>query len=305
MSADTKNYDYMEFLGIGLQEAGALLFNIVCGSRLGSRDYYFSVNVSKTDSTYAIAPDPSLASDTSLASTFVLLLTLIVFNGPFLNMWLVVVDYACIEDGFNRKRWYTFACILGAQLAAVFSAWGLINWMRHDWNSTITWPETSAVAWTEINPQYYWPTMLEEVFAVSSLLMGFLYLAWLRPAHVKTETPVIDIQFFLSLTLLVATATRAFPTAHLAPHVSLYLWASGQISGWVWFWRMFGGLVGVVLVCVWNRARLSYHKDQQTVFELYRSSTVPRGTDCVYQMAPTGIPSGSLSISFAKGGGYF
>ena len=138
MSADTKNYDYMEFLGIGLQEVGALLFNIVCGSRLGSRDYYFSVNVSKTDSTYAIAPDPSLASDTSLASTFVLLLTLIVFNGPFLNMWLVVVDYACIEDGFNRKRWYTFACILGAQLAAVFSAWGLINWMRHDWNSTIT-----------------------------------------------------------------------------------------------------------------------------------------------------------------------
>ena len=222
----TTNYDYMELGGIGLQEAGALIFNIVCGSRLGSKDYYFNVNVNRTDSTYHIASDPSLASDNSLASTFVLLLTLIVFNGPFLNLWLVVVDYACIEDGFSRKRWYTFGVIVGAQIAAIFLSYFFINLMRNDWKSTITWPEFT-VSFKEANAHYYWPTMLEELIAVSSLLMGFLYLAWLRPEHKETNTPKIDIQFFLSLTLLVAASIRAFPTAHLAPHVSTYLLASG------------------------------------------------------------------------------
>ena len=150
----TTNYEYMELGGIGLQEAGALIFNIVCGSRLGSKDYYFNVNVNRTDSTYHIASDPSLASDNSLASTFVLLLTLIVFNGPFLNLWLVVVDYACIEDGFSRKRWYTFGVIVGAQIAAIFLAYFFINLMRNDWKSTITWPEFT-VSFKEDNAHYY------------------------------------------------------------------------------------------------------------------------------------------------------
>lgn len=305
MACETNNYDNMELVGIGLQEAGALIFNIICGSRLGSRDYYFNVNVNQTDSTYNIAKDPSLVSDTSLASTFVLLLTLIVFNGPFLNLWLVVVDYACIEDGFSRKKWYTFGVIVGSQIAAIFLAYFFINVMQNDWKSTITWPKTSTIEWTEHNAHYYWPTMIEELIAVTSLLMGFLYLAWLRPGHVESATPKIDVQFFLSLTLLVAACIRAFPNAHLAPHVSTYLLASGQITGWEWFWHVLGGVVGVLVVLYWNRLRMSYHRDQQVVFGLYEVNRVSASKNCVYQMAPMGAPSGSLSISFAKGGGYY
>ena len=147
--------------------------------------------------------------------------------------------------------------------------------------------------------------MLEELIAVSSLLMGFLYLAWLRPEHKETNTPKIDIQFFLSLTLLVAASIRAFPTAHLAPHVSTYLLASGQITGWVWFWRMFGGAVGVGVVCGWNYVRMRYHKEQQKAFVIYAANRPLKTAECVYQMAPTGIPSSALSISFANRGAYY
>jgi glucan phosphoethanolaminetransferase (alkaline phosphatase superfamily) len=142
----------------------------------------------------------------------VLLLTLIVFNGPFLNLWLVVVDYACIEDGFSRRRSKTLVVIFGAQIAAIYMAHFFYNLMQNDWKSTITWTDFN-ISSKEANAHYYWPTMIEELIAVTSLLMGFLYLAWLRPEHKETNTPKIDIQFFLSLTLLVAACMRAFPTA--------------------------------------------------------------------------------------------
>jgi hypothetical protein len=81
--------------------------------------------------------------------------------------------------------------------------------------------------------------------------------------------------------------------------------ASGKITGWEWFWHVFGGAVGVGVVYGWNYVRMRYHKEQQQAFVIYEKARPVNKAECVYQMAPTGIPSSALSISFANRGAYY
>ena len=306
------SYHYMVIGYIMLQEFGSVFFNLICNSRLSNQDYFYGVNQT-ADAGYNIASSPSFTSSASFSSMFVLLLTMIVFNAPFINTWLVAVDYKCVEDGFNRKRWYTLGGIVAAHTAAVVLAFWITDSVRNDWKSSITWPDVRKEM-TMQDDNYYWPVMFEELFAVASLLIGFLYLAWLRPEPKQSKTPILDIQFCISLTLLVTATSRAFPTAHLSPHVSTYKWISREITFWPWFWHMLGGLVASGFVLFWDTRRKEYHAEQNdaVVFAVGVGKGLSSDTTA-YWKVPTSErshldikpPGSSLSISFAKGGGYF
>jgi hypothetical protein len=137
---------------------------------------------------------------------------------------------------------------------------------------------------------------------------------------------MLDIQFCISLTLLVTATGRAFPSAHLSPHVSTYKWIAGEVTFWPWFWHMLGGLVASFLVLFWNTRRLELHESQQValkksgggsaVVESAVYYNVPGAEpigDPGYWKGPEKVqgpremmhPGRSLSISFAKAGGYF
>jgi len=297
-------YHYAVIGFIMLQEFGSVFFNLICNSRLSNQDYYYGVNATAA-SGYDIGSDPIFASSASFSSMFVLLLTLIVFNAPFLNTWLVAVDYKCVEDGFNKKRWYTLGGIIAAHTAAVVLAFWIIDGVRNDWQSSITWPDIKKEAKLQ-QDNYFWAVMFEELFAVASLLVGFLYLAWLRPRPSMSATPILDIQFCISLTLLVAATGRAFPTAHLSPHVSTYKWISREITFWPWFWHMLGGLVASGLVLFWNTRRIEFHEEQNKALAppTYTKGGALDGAFAFSKETPRGMmPPASLSISFAKGGG--
>jgi glycerol uptake facilitator-like aquaporin len=142
----------------------------------------------------------------------------------------------------------------------------------------------------------------------SSLLIGFLYLAWLRPGPKESKTPILDIQFCISLTLLVTATSRAFPTVHLSPHVSTYKWISREITFWPWFWHMLGGLVASGLVLFWNTRRIEFHEEQNKALAppTYTKGGALDGAFEFSKETPRGMmPPASLSISFAKGGGYY
>jgi hypothetical protein len=77
-------YHYAVIGFIMLQEFGSVFFNLICNSRLDNQDYFYGVNQTAA-SGFGIGSQPLFASGASFSSMFVLLLTLIVFNAPFIN----------------------------------------------------------------------------------------------------------------------------------------------------------------------------------------------------------------------------
>jgi len=322
-------WEYLDSAGVMLsivsQEFGAVLFNLICGSRLGDHDYYFKV----TDSKYGTTADS--ISNASLSSMFVLFFTLHVFNGPYLNLWLVSVDEICVQTKprMNLNAFTKFlrlVQILVAHLVAVGVAFWLIPALRDASESTLTWqkitptgtpaviPTGSPTAKTEINLGF---VFLEEAAAVSTLLVGFLYLAWLRKPK-NTEPPTVDIDFFMRLTLFVTACKRAFPSADLSPHVSLYRLFSQGINADEWAIRFLAGVVASVIVVGWDKARKlykdSFPAEEEEEDMVYAAvPAVPGVTPPLNSNRPTtALPGGkhadfgsSLSISFAKQGTYF
>ena len=117
---------------------------------------------------------------------------------------------------------------------------------------------------------HWYVHFVEETFAVGSLLIGCAYLLWLRetrrakPKQNEKENAIqIEMKFYLQLTLLVAAASQAFPSAQLSIHILCYkLWMQ-TITGVEFFARLVGGLLGLFVACLWCKARESYRKNIQ------------------------------------------
>ena len=244
-------------MSIVAQELGAVFFNLVCGSRLGDHDYYYGVT--GDNSKYIAGADANYISNASLSSMFVLFLTLHVWNGPYLNFWLVSLDYVCVksrthEDDPKHINGFTkflrLCAILVAHLIAVGLAYWLIPVTRDNFKSSMTWPEIGTTVNRDSNKGFIF---VEEVVAVFTLLVSFLYLAWLRPAPMDGAPSTFDIEFFIRLTLVVTGCKRAFPSAHLSPHVSTYLWFSGQVYVDEWATRVGSGIIASIAVIIWDK----------------------------------------------------
>lgn len=243
-------------MSIVAQELGAVFFNLICGSRLGDHDYYYGVT--GDNSKYTVGADANYISNASLSSMFVLFLTLHVWNGPYLNFWLVSLDYVCVksrthEDDPKHINGFTkflrLCAILVAHLIAVGLAYWLIPVTRDNFKSSMMWPEIV----NSNRAQNMGYIFVEEVVAVSTLLVSFLYLAWVRPAPMDGAPSTFDIEFFIRLTLVVTGCKRAFPSAHLSPHVSTYLWFSGQVYVDEWATRVGSGIIASIVVIIWDK----------------------------------------------------
>ena len=306
--------------GIMAQEFGAVLFNLICGSRLGGQDFYY--DITKTGEEYSKGANPSSMSDASLSSMFVLFFTLLVFNGPYLNLWLVSLDYICVQTtarkDFNAfTKFARLLLILLAHLFAVAVAYWTIPGLRDASKSTLTWQYITPGAKGDVNLGF---VFLEESVAVATLLVGFLYLAWLRKPK-DEEPPKVDIEFFMRLTFFVIACTRAFPSADLSPHVSLYRLFTNKIKPDEWAVRFCSGIFASIIVVAWDKSR-RYWDDWQkgsdyTSVQNPEDALTPLTNKWAVEPIPaygrpaTAPPGGrtnpgsSLSISFAKQGTYF
>lgn len=244
-----------------LQELVAVVFHLVCLSRLEG-------------------------ASADIKSNLCLLLTLVVFTGPYLNAWLA------FAENIIFKKWDKPQMTLGnigmglgittAHVLGAITAWGLVNWMRPAAHNTITWEQKNAITkdligdqvktdamWKNDNWHVYW---LEEIFAVSSLIIGFIYLLWLMKLRKEkishsavTDTWIrIDIKFYFQLTLLVAAVAQAFPSAHLSPHILSYKLLMQTITIPEFLSRLGGGAIGLGIGSLWCMFRESYRESIQT-----------------------------------------
>jgi hypothetical protein len=257
---------------------------------------------------------------------FVLFFTLHVFNGPYINLWLVSIDYICVQtkprkDMNALTKAVRLVLIFLVHVLAVVIAYAVIPALRDASKSTLTWQEITAPA---PDKAYLGFIFMEEFIAVCTLLVGFLYLAWLRKPK-EEEPPQVDIEFFMRLTFFVIACTRAFPSAHLSPHVSLYKVFSGSIGEGEWGIRLAAGVLASAVVIVWDQfgrhrvggdAGISGQDEEDVLAPLQGNSRrftidpIPefRSTNRPSTAPPGGRPAesgSSLSISFAKQGMYF
>jgi hypothetical protein len=250
--------EYQQIFISFVQEFISVAFQLICLSRLGTED---------------------------ILSNLVLFLTLIIFAGPYLNTWITFIHHICIKQDL-KKYFPTAIVILVMHLCGALLASAIVNGTYNSWAKNIIWKakpaynpihytnitengaQTSIVTASEFN---WWVDFFEEMTAVVSLLIGCAYLFWLKH-HEKIEeriqelkkngdtTPYFDINFFLRLTLLVAAVSRAFPSAHLSFHISVYLRAM-EIITMDKFWAHFcGGLFGLIITVVLVEMRKYVYK---------------------------------------------
>jgi hypothetical protein len=244
-----------------LQELVAVVFHLVCLSRLEG-------------------------ASADIKSNLCLLLTLVVFTGPYLNAWLA------FAENIIFKKWDKPQMILGnivmglgitaAHVLGAIVAWGLVNWMRPASLNTITWEQKNAITkdliGDKVKKDAMWKNddwhvyLLEEIFAVSSLIIGFIYLWWLMKlrtlktphTQVSDKCIKIDIKFYFQLTLFVAAVAQAFPSAHLSPHILCYKLCMQTITIPEFFSRLGGGAIGLGIGSLWCLFRESYRETIQT-----------------------------------------
>jgi hypothetical protein len=254
-----------------LTELSAVFFQLCCFSRLGANDYYYVVDSSTGVSNAVHSNEPSLAAN------LVLFVTLVVFQFPFLNGYIVLMYDTCVIGRSNGWRFLGCCFLVGVQLLAVFLAHLCILSVQNSqqpWKGRITWMAPKQKLESTDEGRNGASEILEEFVAVTALLVGYVHLTYLNfeydkkqearlfasPAHLfaKIEPVVrklaVPMPFILHVTLLVAGLLRAFPTAHLSPHVSLYLALMGYTTWGAFGWRMFGGVVGffVAYVMFWG-----------------------------------------------------
>jgi hypothetical protein len=178
----------------------------------------------------------------------------------------MLVQHICIKgDVFTYLP--IAVVIIGTHIAGSCTSWAIVNAAQPEWSkNNITWVEIPG----KIDTGNKGIEFLDECFGVLSLLIGCVYLFWLQihdkevqdkikeVKKDKKKPPWFDIQFFLRLTLLVASVSRAFPTAHLSLHVSIYKWGTGQITPETFWVRFAGGIVGVFLTVVFALVRTQF-----------------------------------------------
>ena len=253
----TRQVTFFANIVLVVQELIAVAFHLVCLSRL--------------------------ESSADIKSNLVLLLTLVVFTGPYLNAWLVFAEYitfkkweecAMIWENISMGLGITVAHVVGSLLA-----WGCVLGMQPASVNTITWNKKNAITWnitdakkqTEaLNESTNWHVhFFEEIFAVASLLIGFIYLLWLTKLRKQKSIDnyersiKIDIKFYFQLTLLVAAVAQAFPSAQLSPHVLSYKVLMQTITIPEFLSRLGGGAIGMMIACVWYMFRTSYRENIQ------------------------------------------
>ena len=212
-----------------------------------------------------------LETTADIKSLLVLFLTLVVFTGPYLNAWLLFTDYICLkllnESSFNYMKFETLVVgcfIAGAHVAGSATAYAIVKNFQPQSTSTITWDQST----TYIKNENWEIHLLEEMLAVLSLLIGCVYLLWLatltkekRPEHEKfTKMP---IKFYFHLTILVAAVSQAFPSAQLSPHVLFYNLFMQRIAKEIFFARMGGGALALIITTIWYKIRLYYREKIQ------------------------------------------
>jgi hypothetical protein len=189
-----------------------------------------------------------------------------------------------VDHIFIKKDWkeYNFRAIviwglhaLGAWIASV-----IVNESHKNWAKYIVWnarPANQTEIYTNIgtlkepkvvitDSEFEWGVeCFEEISGVLSLLIGCIYLLWLSKNEERMRVPIehddelpplMNIQFYLRLTLFVASVSRGFPSAHLSFHVSLYLYCMGSISSDSFGAHFVGGLVGLIITIIFIVVRL-------------------------------------------------
>ena len=242
-----------------LQEYLAVTFQLVCLSRL--------------------------ETTAGIQSVLVLFLTLVVFTGPYLNGWLLYMDFICFkkwghssEDAAEKKKnvYMTVENLLvglvitGAHILGSLTAWGVVKDLQHKGNSTIIWEKTAPATAKNNDLGVHF---LEEMFGVLSLLIGCAYLLWLKNLRREKQNqaisindvklPKIEIKFYLQLTLLVAAVSQAFPSAYLSPHILCYKTFTQAITADVCLVRLAGGAAALVVACMWLLLRVVYRRSVQ------------------------------------------
>jgi len=248
-------------------EVSAVFFQVACFSRLGA--------------TARGSDEPSLAAN------LVLFVTLVVFQFPYLNGYIVLMYDTCVMARTSALRVFLCVVLIGCQLLGVWLATLLILCVQNEalpWNGTITWMAPKKAATPSDAGRNLGVEFFEEFVAVTALLVGYVHLTYLNfeyakepakrlfqsSAHLfsKIEPAIhqlpIPLPFILQVTLLVAGLLRAFPSAHLSPHVSLYVALMGYSTWGAFGFRILGGavalLVTYVLFWVFYVRRTGVHK---------------------------------------------
>ena len=122
-------------------EFGAVIFQLVCFSRLGSKDYYYLVNQNADFAQY-----DNSQLEPSLASNFVLFVTLLLFQFPFLNGYILFMYDTCVIGRPSFKRIGSSLILTGIQILAVVVVWQIIRAAQINWKGTILWivPQVQA-----------------------------------------------------------------------------------------------------------------------------------------------------------------
>ena len=247
-------------------EFASVLFQLVCFSRLGPNDYYYVANGSTG------ASDARHSEEPSVAANLVLFVTLVVFQFPFLNGYVLFMYDTCVIGRTSWPRVVLCLLLVGVQLAAVWVATLCIHAAQQGqapWRGKVTWMAPKQKLEAGDNGRNWGVEFLEELVAVTALLVGYVHLTYLNfgtiglfrsPTHFfSTIEPVVQklaipLPFIVHVTLLVAGLLRAFPTAHLSPHVSLYILLMGYTTDVAFGFRVLGGVAafGVSYVLFWG-----------------------------------------------------
>ena len=226
------------------QEFTSVAFQLTCLSRLGTDE---------------------------IISNLVLFLTLIVFAGPYLNIYITFIHHICIKEDIG---WYFFKAvfIMVMHMGGALIATLIVTNSSEDWSNNIVWKSRPVSNSSITGYEFNWGReFYEEMTGVTSLLIGCAYLFWLQThegiqekieklRQDKNPIPFFDINFFLRLTLLVASVSRAFPSAHLSFHISVYLQGM-ELTTWDQFTaHLLGGLVGVFITIVLVELRKYVYK---------------------------------------------
>jgi hypothetical protein len=240
-----------------LTEFGAVIFQLVCFSRLGAKDYYYLVNQNADFAQY-----DNSQLEPSLAANFVLFVTFIIFQFPYLNGYILLMFDTCVTGRSSVKRKACCLFLTAIQIIAVVVVWAIIRAAQEHWKGTITWivPQVKA---TDVG-RNWGAEFVEEWFAVLALMVGFIHLTFLNNSGLfcaqthlfsdfspQVKELPIPISSIVQLTLLVAGLLRAFPTSHLSPHISCYIVAMGYTTWGGFFIRMAGGVAGYISAYVW------------------------------------------------------
>jgi hypothetical protein len=252
-----------------------------------------------------------LETTADIKSCMVLFLTLVVFTGPYLNAWLLYTDHIFFKElsiGVEKILWNFLLGVLiaGAHVLGSLTASAIVRDWSSKSNSTIKWELTPIEQEKDNDLSTH---VLEEMFAVASLLIGCVYLLWLKKMrNDKPEKdnekgiPRIEIRFYFQLTLLVAAVSQAFPDAYLSPHVACYKFFMNRISVAVLFCRLGGGAVGFLISCIWCILRVNYRNGVQIVLPDEHEQKTATNYKGFQPLQKAEMPGFRLSM---HGGSYF